>query len=250
VLFLAGLATWTWSRIAQTAWLLELTSPLVGMLCAATLTLQCFRLAVRMECVRRIYGLSFALLVPIRALHGNLINAMAALHAIRGYVTARWRGHALAWLKTDHAYPEQHARSHRHRDLEEVLVSSGFVTKPKLELLESRKPDDADLPDYLVHARELAEEDLSEALGLQKGIASAYLDPAEINPLVARVLPPESISGSAVIPFRVDRGRLLVAGPHPPQAGELQALQRYTRLEIEFHLVTWRNFEELLRLVV
>jgi adsorption protein B len=250
VLFVMGLATWVWSRMTHTPWLLELTSPLVGTLCAVTLALQCFRLAVRMECVRRIYGLSFALLVPVRALHGNLINATAAIQATRRYVIARWRGHALAWLKTDHAYPEQHARSHRHRDLEEVLVSSGFVTKPKLELLESRRPEDADLPDYLVHARELGEEHLSEALGLQKGIPSAYLDPAEINPLVARVLPPESISGSPVIPFRVDRGRLFVAGPRAPQAGELQALQRYTRLEIEFHLVTWRNFEELLRLVV
>jgi adsorption protein B len=250
VFFLAGLATWIWSRIVQQPWLFEIASPLVATLCGVTLGLQCFRLAVRMECVRRVYGLAFALLVPVRALHGNLINALATVQAITRYFSARRKGRALAWLKTDHAYPEQHARSHRHREFEEVLVGSGFLTRPKLDVLQSRVPEGADLPDYLVHARELTEEDLSELLGLQEGVPSAYLDPAEINPLVARVLPGETITRAPVIPFRVDRGRLLVAGPRPPREGELKALQRYTRLEIEFHLVTWRNFQELLRLVI
>jgi bacteriophage N4 adsorption protein B len=250
VFFIAGLATWCWSSIVHEPWIFEITSPVVGLLCGITLALQCFRLAVRMECVRRIFGLGFALLVPMRAVHGNLINALAAVQATCRYVNARRKGRALAWLKTDHAYPDQQSRSHRHRDFEEVLVGSGFLTKPRLDILQSRVPEGAELPDYLLHAHELSEEGLSEVLGLQQGVPSAYLDPAEINPLVARVLPGESISGSPVIPFRVDRGRLLVAGPRTPKAGELKAFERYTRLEIEFHLVTWRNFEELLRLVV
>jgi bacteriophage N4 adsorption protein B len=211
--------------------------------------LQCFRLAVRMECVRRIYGFTFAALVPIRALHGNLINALAAVQAVLRYVNARRKGRGLAWLKTDHAYPEQHTRSHRHRDFDEVLVGAGFLTKPQLDTLKARVPNDADLPEYLVHARELSEESLSEVRGLQEGLPSAYLDPGDVNPEVARVLPVQSISGAQVIPFRVDRGRLLVAGPRLPRIGELKALEKYTRLEIEFHLVTWRNFQELLRLV-
>lgn len=203
-----------------------------------------------MECVRRVYGTAFAALVPIRALHGNLINALAALHAVIRYFHARWKGHALAWMKTDHAYPEQHTRAHRHRDFDEVLVGSGYFTKAQLDLLRPQVPDGADLPDYLVHAGDLTEERLSEVLGVQKGVPSVYLDPAEINPSIARVFPGDRIARIPMIPFRVDRGRLLVAGPRAPEAGELTILQRYTRLEIEFHLVTWRNFEELLRLVM
>jgi hypothetical protein len=43
---------------------------------------------------------------------------------------------------------------------------------------------------------------------------------------------------------------LLVAGPRTPNSDVLEGLQRFTKLEIEFHLVTWRNFEELRHLVV
>jgi adsorption protein B len=250
VLFIAGLCTWSWSRIFHQRWALEIESPAVAWLCAATLFLQCFRLAVRMECVRCVFGMPFALLVPIRAFHGNLINAAASVQAIYRYVSARRGGRRLAWLKTDHAYPNQQSRSNRHRDLREVLTASGFVSGNKLDVIQTKLPVGIDLPDYLLHSGEISEEELGEALGLKEGVPSVYLDPTDIDPNVARTLPAPSLKGLPLIPFRVDRGRLLVAGPRSPESSELKALGRFTKLEIEFHLVTWRNFEELRRLVI
>ncbi|HEX6546004.1 MAG TPA: hypothetical protein VF023_06845, partial [Bryobacteraceae bacterium] len=249
VLFLAGMATWCWSNIKHAPWVLEVSTPWVLELCAATLGLQCFRLAVRIECVRRIYGPLLALLVPIRAFHGNLINAVSTWNAIHGYAKAKIYGHALSWLKTDHAYPNQESRSGRHRSLEEVLVSSGTMTPTKLETLQEKLGNQADFADYLVHAGELSEAELAETLGLKEGVSSIHLDPGEISPKVARILPERAQAAAGVVPFRVERGRLLVAGPKPLESDSLESLRRHTALEIEFHLVTWRNFEELRRLL-
>jgi adsorption protein B len=249
LLFLAGMGTWCWSSATHTAWLFEVSAPWVLKLCAATLALQCFRLAVRMECVRRIYGPLLALLVPIRAFHGNLINAVSTWNAIHRYATAKIHGRPLSWVKTDHAYPNRESRSDRHRSLEEVLVSSGAMTQTKLDLLQQKLGDQADLADYLVHTGEISEAELAATLGLKEGVSSIHLNPREINPKVARILPEGAQATARVVPFRVDRGRLFVAGPEPLEADTLESLRRYTTLEIEFQLVTWRNFEELRRLL-
>lgn len=249
LLFLAGMATWCWSSIRRTEWRLEVGTPWVLALCAATLGLQCFRLAVRMECVRRIYGPLLALLVPIRAFHGNLINAVSTWNAIHRYAKAKIHGHSLSWLKTDHAYPNRESRSNRHRSLEEVLVSSGAMAQAKLEQLQEKLGDQADLADYLVHTGEFSEADLAEILGLKEGVSAIHLDPRDISANVARLLPERAQAAARVVPFRVERGRLFVAGPEPLASSALESLRRYTALEIEFYLVTWRNFEELRRLL-
>jgi bacteriophage N4 adsorption protein B len=249
ILFAMGMVTWLWSSAAHRPWVMATGSGWVFNCYAVTLVLQCFRLLVRMECVRRIYGIRFALLVPLRCFHQNLINAQASAQAAYRYFRARRKGQTLAWVKTAHAYPDQGTRSTGHRCLQDILLSSGIMSKVQLGQAQSRLPDGTELADYLVHAKQVSEEALSKALGLKEGVPSAYLDPAKINPDVARVLPPPQVTGSSLIPYKVDRGRLLVAGPQVPQASELKLLQRFTKLQIEFHLVTWRNFEELQRLV-
>jgi hypothetical protein len=123
------------------------------------------------------------------------------------------------------------------------------MTPTRLESLQEKLGDQADLADYLVHAGELSEAELAETLGLKEGVSSIHLDPDEVSPKVAHILPERAQAAVRVVPFRVERGRLLVAGPEPLESGALESLRRYTALEIEFHLVTWRNFEELRRLL-
>jgi adsorption protein B len=245
IFFLAGLFTWIWSSLVHRPWLLEVRSRPVAFLCAATLVLQVLRLAVRMQCVRRIYGIGSAMMVPVRALHGNLINATAAVSAVIRFARARRAGRALPWLKTDHAYPDQHARRDQHRQLDEVLVSSGVLSKSRVEAAKAKLSGDAELGDLLVHTGDLSEPQLSDLLGLRDGVMSGYLDPSGLDAAVLRVLPPASTTGVPAIPFRVERGQLFVAAPRVLQTHELAALQRFTLLPISFQLVTWRNFEEL-----
>jgi bacteriophage N4 adsorption protein B len=247
--FAIGLLSWIWSKLTGQPWPLRVESPVVIRLSAATLGLQCFRLALRMECVRRIFGFRFAAFAPLRAFHGNLINALATVRAVYKYVDAKLRGEALAWLKTEHAYPGQEALRTRFRTFSEVLAASGLITARKFASAERNTPRDADLADYIVHAGLLKEERLPQVLGLKEGMPSLYLDPRKVNPNVAHVLPAKVAERLQIIPFKVERGRLLVAGAHPPKEALREALRKVTKLDVEFYLVTWRNFEELRSLV-
>jgi adsorption protein B len=248
-LFIAGMITACWSAATHTSWLFEVSAPWVVKLCTATLGIQTLRLLVRIQCVRRAFNLRLALLVPIRLFHGNLINAVSTWRAIERYVWARRHGRPLAWLKTEHAYPDRHSRSAQRRPLEEVLVTSGLLSKVKLDALKRKLDGEAELTDYLVHSGTLTEMELSEALGLHEGVSSIYLDPAEIRTEVAFTIPLHAQNVAQVIPFRVDRGRLLLAGPLPLESAVIESLGRYTTLQLEFHLVTWRNFQELRKVV-
>jgi bacteriophage N4 adsorption protein B len=67
----------------------------------------------------------------------------------------------------------------------------------------------------------------------------------EIPPAVARVFPRELARSLRVLPFRIADGSLDVASP-ALLGDEVQSeLRRFTRLEIRFHLVSPKDFEEL-----
>jgi hypothetical protein len=48
-----------------------------------------------------------------------------------------------------------------------------------------------------------------------------------------------------VVPFRVEAGKLYVAGPEYPSDATLEHLRGFTRLKIEFHYITPRNYQRL-----
>lgn len=99
LVFIYGLATAMWTRVP----------PLSSRIVDYTLVLALVRLAVRMTCVRRVYGTGFALGVPFRAVYANVLNSAATFQAIARYAIARARRRPLRWLKTDHAFPASSA---------------------------------------------------------------------------------------------------------------------------------------------
>jgi adsorption protein B len=68
--------------------------------------LLCWRLLLRAGFTFHAHGLAEALLATPRAAVGNIINALAAVRAIRIYAAALWRGRAPAWDKTVHRFPQ------------------------------------------------------------------------------------------------------------------------------------------------
>ena len=73
-LFFYGMATGLWARV----------TPVDAELSAVALGFQLLRLAVRMTCVARIYGLAFSLGVPVRVFFANFLNAAATFAALYG----------------------------------------------------------------------------------------------------------------------------------------------------------------------
>ncbi|MEO8053141.1 MAG: glycosyltransferase family 2 protein, partial [Acidobacteriota bacterium] len=233
--FVYGLATAMWNRLTPLA--IEITS--------VTLAFQILRIAIRMACVARVYGIVFALGVPLRMPYSNLLNAAATVRAVALYANARMRGLPLRWIKTEHSYPTRAALLVHKRPLGEILVGSGHLNAATLHSALGACPPGTRLGEFLVANGALTESSLYEALSLQQGLPLTHLEIHQIAPRVARALPERVAREWRVLPFQVAEGSLLLASPELPTPKLTSAIRNFTSLEIRFHLVTPTEYEHL-----
>jgi adsorption protein B len=211
----------------------------------AGLAIMWLQTALRMYCSARIYGAAFAMAVPLRMIWGNCINGAATLAALRNYVTARWRGHPLRWVKTEHAYPNRAALLEHLVPLEEILVLSGYMQASDLQNAIATKPAGRSLPAHLLKLQLIDEASLYEAISLEHKLPLGK--PDEVYAAVTRSFPLDVSRRWKVLPFKVAAGSLHVAGPEPPTEEMNGELRTFSTLEIRFQLVTPTEFEELRR---
>jgi adsorption protein B len=247
LVFVYGAVTWVESEMTGRLWLFSQQHPAVQWLFPATLALSGFQMSVRALCVRRIYGWRFALGVPLRALLGNWLNCAATLRALALYCAAKLRGLPLVWIKTEHAYPNPAALATHMRLLGQILVGSQYVLQADVDEALAAKVVGERLGDYLVRTGKLSEPELYEALSLQQNLPLGMPEPSEVSASATRALPAEISRRWRVLPFQVAAGQLFVAGPEIPSDEMTQDLERLSRLEVRFHLVTPKHFEELAR---
>lgn len=91
----------------------------------------------------------------------------------------------------------------------------------------------------------LKEEALSKALSLQSGIAVTHIDHRKVKPRIERTLPIHIEKRFGVVPFGLNSGKLFVAGPRVPSSIAFNETNNYTRLPVEFQLVTKQNYDQL-----
>lgn len=246
LLFLYGLLSWTAAHVAGAPWGLARYS-LHPSLLAGTLVIQVIQTSVRFGCANRIYGLFFAIGVPVRAICGNWINSIATFRAVYRYARARLLGEPLVWLKTEHAYPSRTALTEHKRRLGEILVGSGYASEQAVAEALETLPAGLRLGEYLIRRGELTGADLYEALSLQQSLPAGRIEPQTVSRNVARTLPRHLVRDWQVLPFRVASGNLFLASPEIPSDELTRALSGFTRLALRFHLVTPDNFQELTR---
>jgi bacteriophage N4 adsorption protein B len=215
------------------------------LLLPATSAFLIWRIGVRIWCSAQVYGLGFAVWVPVRLLYGNVINALAASKAILTYVHSRWKGQPLRWVKTDHEYPSRAALCEHKRSLVEVLLGSGNLTTAELESATRTQPAGIPLPSWLVKAGYVAEEHLAEAVSLRESLPMARIVASDLEPRVSRLLPARVILERRVLPFRLERGTLHLASSDAPDDNVHEHLRRFTALELRFHVITRTEFNEL-----
>jgi len=249
MLFAAGLADWIQAAVEHRPWFFGVANPAVVALCWMTAAMQCVRLAMRMFYTGRIFGFVFALGVPLRQFHGNFINCCASLGALWRYADARWHRRPLVWLKTDHAYPNVGALAPMGRELSEVLVGGGYVSEQALRDAQTELRSDAFLAQFLMARGMVSDEEMCRAISMQSGIPFTRVQVERIRPRIVRTLPLHVEKRFGVVPFYVESGRLFVAGARVPPVSFYEELKSFTRLPIEFHLVTKGNYEELRRLL-
>lgn len=93
---------WDYPAFAENFWFQTLTT--------VNLAQMFLRVAQRMRCTSRVYGIKHALVVPFRWPVGNVINTWAAWRAFRVYRESVRRGQKPAWVKTQHKLPAQFGR--------------------------------------------------------------------------------------------------------------------------------------------
>ena len=233
--FMYGIATQVWLR----------ATPADAGLALATLSLLAWRTAVRMVCCARVYGIAFALGVPLRSVCANALNSAATFKALGLYSLARVQGRPLKWLKTEHAYPSRAALLAHKRPLGEILTGNGLLSPAALASALSSQPQGVRLGEYLAKTGQLTVEKIYESLSLQQGLPLATFEASAVPAAVAHVLPLTIAREWKMLPFRVAEGSLFLAGPEIPTAEMSRALQEFTALEPRFHLLTPARFATL-----
>jgi len=244
LIFVYGALTWVIALCTGAPWGLAKYMLHSGLL-IATLAVQVGRSSVRMACSARLYGLMFALAVPLRTVYGNWINTVATWKAIRSYALARIRHEPLVWIKTEHAYPSRSALVEHKRKLGEILIGSGHAEESSVRRALENLPQGVRLGEYLVQHGVITDDELYEALSLQQSLPAGRLEPWVISSHVARALPRRVVRDWRVLPFRISSGNMFLASPEIPTDDLTRVLRGFTRLSLRFHLVTPQNFEEL-----
>jgi hypothetical protein len=245
LVFAYGLATLVRSRLAGVPWGLSAAAHDVSAVLWATLPFALTRVAVRCACVARVYGWKFGSFVPLRIIWANWINCLATVSALARYAAARLRKQPLAWVKTEHLYPSHAALAEHKQRLGEVLVRTRLISGEQLVEALQTQPAHLRLGEHLVSLGWLSENQLYQGLSLQQNVSFAALEPEQVPVRVARALPAEVVRRCKVLPFRVDNGKLYVAGPELPDEDLQTELRRFTRLEVRFQFITPSNLARL-----
>lgn len=216
-----------------------------GALLGFGLALQLVRMASRMYFCGRVYGVGYALLVPVRIPWSNLVNTLATVSALRRFARARWRNEPMVWLKTEHAYPNRAALNPYARRIGEVLTDQHFLTRVELEAAMAEKPEAVRLGEFLVERGRLEWQQLYEALAILSGYDFATVAVRDVDLEMARSLPRQLMDGARLQPLRLDEGRLMIATSEIPREDLLGEVRRFTGRDPLFVLVTPANLEQL-----
>jgi type IV pilus assembly protein PilB len=131
------------------------------------------------------------------------------------------------------------------RKLGEILVGSDYVSEIDLTRALGRQPAGMRLGQYLMQLGKISEDELYEALSLQQSLPVGRLEPQTVSRKVARSLPRHVVRDWRVLPYRIASGSIFLASPEIPTDELNRVLRGFTRLSIQFQLVTPANFEEL-----
>ena len=245
IVFVYGAATWGWAHVHHLAWGLAREASSIERAGLAGLSLQAVHTLLRIGLSQRIYGWTFAAVVPLRVLIANWINCFATSWAIWNYTRCKLTGKPLRWVKTEHAYPNRAALMSNRRSLSEILVGSQWITQERLDSAVATKPEGRRLGEHLIGLGLVSEEDLYMALSLQNNLPLGKPDPASVSLPITRSLPAAFSRKWRVLPFRIAAGELYVAGADVPDETMQSEIRQFTSLELRFHLVTPTEYEEL-----
>ncbi|GGJ66130.1 glycosyl transferase family protein [Deinococcus aquiradiocola] len=219
--------------VASAFGLSDQPTPLTRTLLFTVLGITAWRMLMRGEAVRRIYGLRQALIatlalpgLPLRWLIGNYINTLATVRAWRLYLfpeKGQKRGTA-RWDKTERkAYvPDEVLNSARRRVGDQLLFAGKLDARALSRLVADQRRTQLPLGQLALNHHLLDESQLHEVLATTQGVTYLDLTPEMID---RRLYTPELAHAQAFAVLGRRGDRLLIATPHATDPDRLQTLR-------------------------
>ncbi|MDX2266813.1 MAG: glycosyl transferase family protein [Bryobacter sp.] len=189
--------------------------------------LQGNRLLWRIYFSARVYGLLYGLVAALRVPYANLVNTLATVQAIYRFARARLRKETLAWLKTEHQYPNRASLAAYSRRLGEVLVDFGVLAQTEVEAALANKPANLRLGEHLVAQGCCGWHEVYRALSLLSGYPLESYSANELELQAVRSLPQCFCEENQLLALHHTADGLLIATSEIPGAGTLATVARY-----------------------
>jgi adsorption protein B len=219
----------------------EVSPGLLALVLAFNAGAMAWRILVKVQFVRRLYGPAQGLLVLPRLAVANLIGFLATARAVRTYLRHRLTGQPLRWLKTAHAFPSADALSGRRRRLGELLVERGAVRAADVEAaLSLQKRLALPLGELLAAWGVLPERDLLPLLAEHLEMRAHHPDPAAIPAALLRLLPEAEAERMNVLPVSREGDGAVVAAARPLPVDHRARLEQLLGSRVEPVLSTQR----------
>lgn len=206
-----------------------------------------WRLLMRFLFVGKIYGLTQALLSPVRIIVGNILNFASALLALSWIIKAASTRKQREWTKTEHRYPAKNLELFRLK-LGDLLLARRVVSVEKLrEAIQLQPKINKPLGEILVEKGYLEEEELMKTIAYQLSLPFAEIDPFAVDPVLIRLISKELAHHYRVFPLKIENQILHLATDRVDVDRLKFDLTRKLGVDIKFMLTTPRDTDYALK---
>lgn len=193
------------------------------------------RVIQRMIFVRRYYGITQALVSPLRLLWGNLINFLANIRAIKQVIKQGGNPKHVAWDKTEHEFPTVSYRA-LGPSIGRILIEKEFISEINLAAsLEQRAPDEK-LGQTLLRLNFITSDQLGKALAQQAGVDFIHIEPFSIAAQTIKLVSTKVALRYRVIPISLVEKVLVVASENRQSPVAIASIERQLGCKVRYQI--------------
>ncbi|WP_130618795.1 glycosyl transferase family protein [Dyella amyloliquefaciens] len=207
--------------------------PWFNAILTTNIVLMCNRVFQRVVFVSGYYGVKQGLLSVPRLLWGNLVNFLANWRAIRQIIKTG-DPRRVAWDKTTHDFPSIGGENRIKRSIDELLVENGSISRAKMTDAAERRIDGLRIGSSLIHEGLITAEQLAKPMADQIGVPCESVNLAEISQELLDSVPASVALHYAVLPLRVEYGKLVLASESYIDPVSLAAIARQLQRPVRY----------------
>jgi type IV pilus assembly protein PilB len=131
--------------------------------------------------------------------------------------------------------------------LENMLVEEGFLSEAQFNRVKNTpRPNGQKVQEYILREGLVADTDMVSVLSNRLHIPKYDPDRYPVDPELAAILPVSMAGKHRMVPLRQEDNLLIVAMPDPTEVVDMDAVQRYLKMEIEPVICTEVEYNELM----